>query len=131
MAAAGVGVPSGGGKEGRAREEQERYDHRVTGFWKYRLEHPDPLEPPLQRKRVSTSLGFETFWFSILSLVCFLVHCGRWRRMGPALSAGASRSAGAAHSLCLWGVEALHFCRASVWSSAEGALDDTVGELCM
>eukprot|EP00887_Chlorella_sp_A99_P001351 scaffold14.g1351.t1 len=37
----------------------KEYDHRVTGFWRYRIEHGDALEAPLQRKRVEE--GIEAF----------------------------------------------------------------------
>ncbi len=33
-------------------EAAKEYEHRVTGFWRYRIDRGDPLEVPLQRKRV-------------------------------------------------------------------------------
>lgn len=46
----------GPGRDGRqlqgGSEAAKEYDHRVTGFWRYRIDRGDPLEVPLQRKRV-------------------------------------------------------------------------------
>ena len=61
--AAGAGVTAGacspaadGGSDkppSPAEAAAKEYERRVTGFWRYRIEHGDALEVPLQRKRVS------------------------------------------------------------------------------
>ncbi|KAL4447939.1 hypothetical protein ABPG75_005158 [Micractinium tetrahymenae] len=48
--------PDGKQRRQGGSEEAKEYEHRVTGFWRYRIDKGDPLEIPLQRKRVEEAI---------------------------------------------------------------------------
>lgn len=56
-AASGVLAAGTKAEAAAADGDEKEYERRVTGFWKFRIEKGDPLEGPLQRKRVSLHRG--------------------------------------------------------------------------
>ena len=114
-AAAGQAAEQGGAAEEDARE----YERRVSGFWRYRIEKGDPLEGPLQRKRVR-------FYTSGCRTACRVAAgAGRGGAGVPGNGWG-----GAAAPGCAGGSGEMRFCSHAVHSSASALPACTLGFPC-